>query len=215
MPQAPGPLAGVRIIDLTEFIFGPYATQTLGDLGAEVVKVENPEGDRQRYRTANRQKRGDGRSTFMTLNRNKRSVTLDLKTEEGRAQAARARFRPPRSSSTMCAPTRWRGSASAMTSVAKTQPVHRLCPLRGLRLRRPLCAAPGASTTSSRRRRARPICCRKFTAIPTCACCRPTSPTRSPDLHAIYARSPRFTTASAPAKASSSKCRCSNASPAS
>jgi crotonobetainyl-CoA:carnitine CoA-transferase CaiB-like acyl-CoA transferase len=83
MPQAP--LAGVTIIDLTEFIFGPYATQTLGDLGAEVIKVENPGGDRQR-KTGKSAKSEDMSALFMTLNRNKRSVVLDLKTEEGRSR---------------------------------------------------------------------------------------------------------------------------------
>jgi crotonobetainyl-CoA:carnitine CoA-transferase CaiB-like acyl-CoA transferase len=76
-----GPLHGVTVIDLTEFIFGPYATQILGDLGADVIKIENPEGDRQRRGTkhVNNESMGAG---FMSLNRNKRSVTLDLKTEK-------------------------------------------------------------------------------------------------------------------------------------
>ena len=76
-----GPLHGVTVIDLTEFIFGPYATQTLGDLGADVIKIENPEGDRQRRGTkhVNSESMGAG---FMSLNRNKRSVTLDLKAEK-------------------------------------------------------------------------------------------------------------------------------------
>jgi crotonobetainyl-CoA:carnitine CoA-transferase CaiB-like acyl-CoA transferase len=80
-----GPLHGVTIIDLTEFIFGPYATQTLGDLGAEIIKIENPDGDRQRHGSKHATNADMG-ATFMTLNRNKRSVVLDLKTDEGRAR---------------------------------------------------------------------------------------------------------------------------------
>ena len=85
MSTNPGPLNGVTIIDLTEFIFGPYATQTLGDLGADVIKIEGPEGDRQRG-SGKYAKNAEMGSMFMALNRNKRSVTLDLKTEEGRAK---------------------------------------------------------------------------------------------------------------------------------
>lgn len=83
--MANGPLHGVRILDLTTFIFGPSATQTLGDLGADVIKIEGPEGDPQRP-TAKAAKNPEMGSIFMTLNRNKRSVTLDLKADEGRAQ---------------------------------------------------------------------------------------------------------------------------------
>jgi crotonobetainyl-CoA:carnitine CoA-transferase CaiB-like acyl-CoA transferase len=69
-------LEGVRIIDMTTAVFGPYATALLGDMGAEVIRVENPNGDVSRNL-------GPGRSPqmsplFLTLNRNKRSVTLDL-----------------------------------------------------------------------------------------------------------------------------------------
>jgi len=83
MSTNPGPLSGITIIDLTEFIFGPYATQTLGDLGADVIKIEGPAGDRQRNGTKYA-KHADMSSLFMTLNRNKRSVTLDLKTDGDR-----------------------------------------------------------------------------------------------------------------------------------
>src|ERR1700744_4134187 len=79
----PGPLHGVTIIDLTSFIFGPYATQTLGDLGAEIIKVEAPGGDKQRFGLKQARSKDMG-STFMMLNRNKRSVTLDLKLEADR-----------------------------------------------------------------------------------------------------------------------------------
>jgi crotonobetainyl-CoA:carnitine CoA-transferase CaiB-like acyl-CoA transferase len=81
--MANGPLHGVRVIDLTEFIFGPYATQILGDLGADIIKVENPGGDRQRH-GSKFAKNEDMGATFMSMNRNKRSITLDLKVEEAR-----------------------------------------------------------------------------------------------------------------------------------
>jgi crotonobetainyl-CoA:carnitine CoA-transferase CaiB-like acyl-CoA transferase len=85
MKAPSGPLDGVTVLDLTEFIFGPYATQTMGDLGADVIKVENPGGDRQR--TGSRfAKHEDMGATFMAMNRNKRSVILDLKSDEGRAK---------------------------------------------------------------------------------------------------------------------------------
>ncbi|HEY7979780.1 MAG TPA: CoA transferase [Rhizomicrobium sp.] len=83
--MANGPLHGVRVLDLTEFIFGPYATQILGDLGADVIKVENPGGDRQRH-GSKFAKNEDMGATFMSMNRNKRSITLDLKTDEARAK---------------------------------------------------------------------------------------------------------------------------------
>ena len=86
-PHRTGPLAGVRIIDLSQFVLGPYATQTLGDLGADVIKVEEPSGDRQRNSGKGPSKEmGPG---YVAFNRNKRSVSLDLKTDEGRAALAK------------------------------------------------------------------------------------------------------------------------------
>jgi crotonobetainyl-CoA:carnitine CoA-transferase CaiB-like acyl-CoA transferase len=83
-----GPLAGVRVIDLTQYVLGPYATQTLGDLGADVIKIEEPSGDRQRSsgRAPNAPSMGP---VYVALNRNKRSVVLDLKTEPGRRALTR------------------------------------------------------------------------------------------------------------------------------
>jgi len=86
-PTVQGPLAGMRILDLTSVVLGPLATQILGDWGAEVIKVESPAGDLMR---SNGVSLHPGMSSiFLALNRNKRSLCLDLATPEGAAVLAR------------------------------------------------------------------------------------------------------------------------------
>lgn len=77
-----GPLHGVRVVELTTVILGPWATQMLGDMGADVIKVETPEGDIMRQ-TGPRRHEGMA-ALFLATNRNKRSLVLDLTTEAGR-----------------------------------------------------------------------------------------------------------------------------------
>ncbi len=76
-----GPLAGVKVLDLTTIFMGPSTTQMLGDFGADVTKVESPQGDVVRGIGPNGE-RGMG-PVFLHVNRNKRSIVLDLKTERG------------------------------------------------------------------------------------------------------------------------------------
>ncbi|MBV7481993.1 CaiB/BaiF CoA-transferase family protein [Bordetella sp. BOR01] len=84
-PDRKQPLAGVRVIDLTQVMAGPYCTMLLADMGADVVKVEPPTtGDQTRGAMGFKMK-GDDSLGFMNLNRNKRSITLNLKSDAGRA----------------------------------------------------------------------------------------------------------------------------------
>jgi CoA:oxalate CoA-transferase len=77
------PLSHLRVLDLTQFLSGPYATQILADLGAEVIKVESPEGDSTRALPPHFV--GTESAYYLSTNRNKRSLTIDMKNESGRA----------------------------------------------------------------------------------------------------------------------------------
>ena len=87
-PKAPGPLAGIRVLDLTRALSGPYATMILGDLGADVIKVEDTwHGDDTRSWGPPFQ--GEDAAYFLSVNRNKRSLAVNLKDPEGRQIAQR------------------------------------------------------------------------------------------------------------------------------
>jgi crotonobetainyl-CoA:carnitine CoA-transferase CaiB-like acyl-CoA transferase len=87
-PASSGPLAGVRVLDLSRILSGPFATMIFADLGADVIKLENPRtGDDTREWAPPYQ--GDQSAYFLSVNRNKRGVAVDLKTEQGRDIALR------------------------------------------------------------------------------------------------------------------------------
>ncbi len=86
-PSPPSPLGGLRVLDLSKVLAGPLCAQYLGDMGADVIKIETPDqGDETRHWPPFREA-GDHRTgaVFLSANRNKRSLCLDLRSEQGRA----------------------------------------------------------------------------------------------------------------------------------
>ena len=77
-----GPLRGVRVLDVASYLAGPYGATLLGDLGADVIKLESPDGEESRHLGP---ERNGERAPFLALNRNKRSIVLDLERASGRA----------------------------------------------------------------------------------------------------------------------------------
>ena len=105
----PGPLAGVRVVEVGHMLAGPYCGMLLADLGAEVIKVEPPSGDISR--SVGPHTVGPHNVYFASLNRNKESVVLDLATRAGQ-DACTTSWAPRRVWSPTCAPPRSRSSAS-------------------------------------------------------------------------------------------------------
>src|SRR5438477_5381380 len=108
----PGPLAGVRVLDLTSVVSGPLATMFLGDQGADVIKIEPLGGDITRRSRQSISASGEFSALFVSTNRGKRSLALDLK----RPEAAEI-MRKLITSSDACwcrtsGPGQWNGSAS-------------------------------------------------------------------------------------------------------
>lgn len=80
----PLPLEGIRVLDVSQVMAGPFACMLLGDLGADVIKIEPPEGGDQTRRAMGFKLRGDDSLGFLNMNRNKRSIALDLKSDADR-----------------------------------------------------------------------------------------------------------------------------------
>ena len=83
--KAPLPLAGLRVLDLSQVMAGPFCCMLLGDMGADVIKVEPPAGGDQTRKSMGFRMKGTDSPGFLALNRNKRSITLNLKSAAGKA----------------------------------------------------------------------------------------------------------------------------------
>jgi crotonobetainyl-CoA:carnitine CoA-transferase CaiB-like acyl-CoA transferase len=112
----PGPLGGIRVLDISTVYAAPITAMLLGDFGADVIKVEHPRGDPARSHGAN--KNGHG-LWWKVISRNKRCVTLNLGTPEGQ-QIFRALHAMPTCSSRTSGPVCWRGGGWARSGSTRS-----------------------------------------------------------------------------------------------
>src|SRR5688500_17446870 len=80
----PPPLSGIRVLDLSQVMAGPFCCMLLGDMGADVIKIEPPGPGDQARKSREFRLKGEDSPGFLALNRNKRSIALNLKSEVGR-----------------------------------------------------------------------------------------------------------------------------------
>ena len=142
-PKSTGPLHGVRVLDLSSVVMGPLATQILGDLGADVITVEDPQGTLSRVMTAGPVPTLSGLA--LNLLRNKRNVVLDLKDPEGRREALAiaatvdvvvTNLRPGHARPGSAWPTRTCGPCATTSSTARPRATRPTPRRRRTRLRR-------------------------------------------------------------------------------
>ena len=123
--EAALPLAGLRVLDLSQVMAGPFCCMLLGDMGADVIKVEPPDGGDQTRKAMGFRMKGTDSPGFLALNRNKRSIALNLKSEAGGASST-GWWRRPTSSSRQ--PARRRGAARGrLRDAVADQPAAGLC----------------------------------------------------------------------------------------
>ena len=147
-PASPGCLAGIRVLDLTQFEAGTTCTEALAWMGADIAKVENPKGGE-----AGRTGFGDA-YYFMMYNANKRSITVNLKSERGLA-LVKEMVKQADVFTENFAPGAVERLGLGYDVVSAINPRHHLCPGQGLRRRQPVREGPVRSTRSRRPRAAR------------------------------------------------------------